>query len=186
MCEGTDQLSCGTSQVRNEIASRLEDLRDNPYRQETPLIYHLDVAAMYPNIILTNRLQPDALIDESSCAGCDFNRPDKTCDRRMTWSWRGEYFPAKRNEINMIKNQLSLEKFPPKKTGAPERPWHVLTEIEQSALLQKRVAEYSRKVYKRMHETRVVERESIVCQRETPFYVDTVKAFRDRRYEYKG
>ena len=28
-----------------------------PAREETPLIYHLDVAAMYPNIILTNRCQ---------------------------------------------------------------------------------------------------------------------------------
>lgn len=32
-------------------------LRDEPVRDECPLIYHLDVAAMYPNIILTNRLQ---------------------------------------------------------------------------------------------------------------------------------
>lgn len=36
---------------------KLEILRDSPNRDETPLIYHLDVAAMYPNIILTNRLQ---------------------------------------------------------------------------------------------------------------------------------
>ena len=33
-------------------------LRDNPNVKVNPLIYHLDVAAMYPNIILTNRLQP--------------------------------------------------------------------------------------------------------------------------------
>ncbi|RWW20755.1 hypothetical protein GW17_00015113, partial [Ensete ventricosum] len=32
-------------------------LRDHPTCEECPLIYHLDVAAMYPNIILTNRLQ---------------------------------------------------------------------------------------------------------------------------------
>jgi DNA polymerase elongation subunit (family B) len=25
----------------------------------------------------------------------------------------------------------------------------------------------------------------VTCQRENPFYIDTVKAFRDRRYEYK-
>ena len=29
---------------------------------EVPLIYHLDVAAMYPNIILTNRLQPSSIV----------------------------------------------------------------------------------------------------------------------------
>lgn len=31
-------------------------------RDEVPLIYHLDVAAMYPNIILTNRLQPGSRV----------------------------------------------------------------------------------------------------------------------------
>jgi DNA polymerase epsilon subunit 1 len=30
------------------------------------------------------------------------------------------------------------------------------------------------------------ERETTVCMRENSFYVDTVRAFRDRRYEYKG
>lgn len=42
-------------QVRDEIRGKLEALRDAPVRDEVPLIYHLDVAAMYPNIILTNR-----------------------------------------------------------------------------------------------------------------------------------
>jgi DNA polymerase epsilon subunit 1 len=41
-------------------------------------------------------------------------------------------------------------------------------------------------VYRKVHETKVIEKESIVCQRENPFYVDTVRTFRDRRYEYKG
>ena len=39
------------AQVRNQ----LEGLRDNPNIMENPMIYHLDVGAMYPNIILTNR-----------------------------------------------------------------------------------------------------------------------------------
>ena len=30
-------------------------------REENPIIYHLDVGAMYPNIILTNRLQVQGL-----------------------------------------------------------------------------------------------------------------------------
>ena len=42
-------------EVRDAIKAQLESLRDHPNRDETPLIYHLDVAAMYPNIILTNR-----------------------------------------------------------------------------------------------------------------------------------
>lgn len=47
--------------------------------------------AMYPNIILTNRLQPSAMVDETTCAACDFNRPGAICQRSMAWMWRGEY-----------------------------------------------------------------------------------------------
>ena len=61
--------------VIGEIKKILSDLRDTPNRLEKPMIYHLDVGAMYPNIILTNRLQPSALIDEVTCAACDFNKP---------------------------------------------------------------------------------------------------------------
>jgi hypothetical protein len=50
--------------VRGEIVRRLENLRDSPLRKERPLLYHLDVAAMYPNIILTNRLQPAAIVND--------------------------------------------------------------------------------------------------------------------------
>lgn len=35
----------------------LQSLIEHPIRMECPKIYHLDVGAMYPNIILTNRLQ---------------------------------------------------------------------------------------------------------------------------------
>jgi hypothetical protein len=45
---------------------------------------------------------------------------------------------------------------------------------------------YARKVYKKTKDTVVVDRKSTVCQRENPFYIDTVRAFRDRRYVYKG
>ena len=76
-------------EVRAAIAEKLVDLRDNPTQMAKPLIYHLDVAAMYPNIILTNRLQPSAMVTEDVCASCDFNRPGKTCLREMEWLWRG-------------------------------------------------------------------------------------------------
>ena len=42
-------------------------------------------------------------------------------------------------------------------------------------------------VYKRVLEKPITEeRDANICQRENSFYVDTVRAFRDRRYEYKG
>ncbi|KAK0890906.1 DNA polymerase epsilon catalytic subunit, partial [Friedmanniomyces endolithicus] len=76
-------------EIKAQIADRLNQLKTTPNRHEKPSIYHLDVASMYPNIMTTNRLQPDSMIDEAVCAACDFNRPGKTCDRRMPWSWRG-------------------------------------------------------------------------------------------------
>jgi len=98
----------------------------------------------------------------------------------------------------MIKHALNHEDFPPKKPGGPQRKFTDLTESgpqrkftdltesEQTALLHKRLGDYSRKVYKKMKDTKVENREAIICQRENPFYVDTVRRFRDRRYEYKG
>lgn len=174
------------AEVRAEICGMLEELRDHPVRQDKPLIYHLDVAAMYPNIMLSNRLQPDSVVDEAMCASCHFNRPGMSCDKRMKWAWRGEYFPAKRDEINMIRHALDMETFPGRDAQGRTRTYQELSATEQSALLQKRLADYSRKVYKRAHDTKTVVREAIICQRENPFYINTVRDFRDRRYEYKG
>ena len=46
--------------------------------------------------------------------------------------------------------------------------------------------EYCRKAYKKTKITKQEERNTTICQRENSFYVDTVRAFRDRRYEFKG
>lgn len=171
--------------LKQTILNQLTLLRDDPIGLKHPLIYHLDVSAMYPNIILTNRLQPDAIVEESTCAGCDFNEgPDSECQRRLDWLWRSEYFPAKKNEIQMIKNQLSSESFGDK--GDIAKRFVNLSQDEQNILIKKRASEYSRKIYGRIHETALIEKEAIVCQRENPFYIDTVKTFRDRRYEYKA
>ena len=51
-------------EVCDDIREKLCDLRDTPARLENPIIYHLDVGAMYPNIILTNRLQPSAMVSQ--------------------------------------------------------------------------------------------------------------------------
>ncbi|KAL7797281.1 DUF1744 domain-containing protein [Trichoderma ceciliae] len=173
-------------EVKQQIMSKLESLKETPNRNERPLIYHLDVASMYPNIMTTNRLQPDSMISESDCAACDFNRPGKTCDRRMPWAWRGEYLPAKRDEYNMIRHALENEKFPGKAPNAPSRTFQDLSTDEQAALVRKRLQLYSQKVYHKIHDSTTIVREAIICQRENPFYINTVRDFRDRRYDYKG
>lgn len=196
-------------EVMKEITDQLLELKAQPMRLERPLIYHLDVGAMYPNIILTNRLQPCSMVNETICASCDYNKPNAGCQRNMAWMWRGEYsklelflltqvlninkihfilfqVPATRNEYHRIQQQLETEKFPPQFPGGPQRAFHQLTKLEQSELEKKRLSVYCRKAYKKTKLTRIEERTTTVCQKENSFYVDTVRAFRDRRYEYKG
>ncbi|XP_053510024.1 DNA polymerase epsilon catalytic subunit A [Ictalurus furcatus] len=174
------------TEVCDDIKKKLISLKEVPNRIECPLIYHLDVGAMYPNIILTNRLQPSAMVDEATCAACDFNKPGATCQRRMAWQWRGEIMPASRSEFHRIQQQLESEKFPPLFPNGKPRAFHELNREEQARHEKKRLGDYCRKAYKKVHLTRLEERVTTICQRENSFYVDTVRAFRDRRYEFKG
>jgi DNA polymerase epsilon subunit 1 len=166
-------------QIKAEIIKKLEDLRDRPVRTEKPFVYHLDVGAMYPNIILTNRLQPSAIVDDAICAACDFNQSKNNCKRKMNWVWRGDYNPATKSEYDRTKDQLSRETFEDGKS------FHELTESEQASKITKRLKEYSKNAYKKTKVTEEVMREDTVCMRENGFYVDTVREFRDRRYDYK-
>ncbi|BBN04847.1 DNA polymerase epsilon subunit 1 [Marchantia polymorpha subsp. ruderalis] len=187
--EGKMDLDSVTNydEVKHNISTQLEALRDAPNREETPLIYHLDVAAMYPNIILTNRLQPPSIVTDDVCAACDFNRPDKTCLRQLEWVWRGETFSASRSEYNHLKNQIESEQFPPTSEGGDMRYFRDLPKDEQQSKLKDRLKKYCQKVYKRVLDKPISDvRTAGICMRENPFYVDTVRSFRDRRYEYKG
>ncbi|XP_041968884.1 DNA polymerase epsilon catalytic subunit 1 isoform X2 [Aricia agestis] len=173
-------------EVCAEIKEKLQHMKDHPRRDENPLIYHLDVGAMYPNIILTNRLQPSAMVGPSACAACAHNRPGATCQRDMEWLWRGDFLPATRSEYQRIQQQLETEKFPPLHPGGPPRAFHSLPKEEQAAYEKKRLADYCKVAYKKTKVTRTEVRKTTICQKENSFYVDTVRAFRDRRYEYKA
>jgi len=190
-------------EIKEDIIQRLQHLKNVPNRLENPNIYHLDVGAMYPNIILTNRLQPSAIVDSTICAQCDLNRPNARCQRKMDWIWRGTYVPATRNELQRIQLQLENERFQfngqsiEKKHFADQTKkdfnqnsntlsFHELSQETQISIERKRLADYCRKAYKKVNHTREEIRETTVCQCENSFYVDTVRAFRDRRYEYKG
>ncbi|EDO19087.1 hypothetical protein Kpol_2000p54 [Vanderwaltozyma polyspora DSM 70294] len=175
-------------EIKNDITTKLLDMKNNLDRDELPLIYHVDVASMYPNIMTTNRLQPDSMKTERDCASCDFNRPGKNCDRRLKWAWRGNFFPSKMDEYNMVKRALQNETFK-NKNKFSKKPFLTFDELsytDQVTHIKKRLTDYSKKVYHRTKVAEVVEREAIVCQRENPFYVNTVRSFRDRRYEFKG
>ncbi|GMF20503.1 unnamed protein product [Phytophthora lilii] len=198
-------------EVRKDIVDRLVALRERPNRKEMPLIYHLDVAAMYPNIILTNRLQPCAIVNEADCAACSYNtecgraaikEKDASCQREMDWVWRGDFYPATRPEYYSIKTQLEYENFPLDREGGAANedsrkssngsgpgatvPFAQLPTDKQEQLLKQRFKSYCSSVYKKTKVTEEQKRSATVCMRENPFYVNTVRAFRDRRYEYKG
>ncbi|KAJ0409994.1 hypothetical protein ATCC90586_009671 [Pythium insidiosum] len=197
--------------VKQAIYDELQALKDKPVRREKPLIYHLDVGAMYPNIILTNRLQPCAIVTEADCAACVYNtecgrsalqRKKKTeeeigassCQRVMDWVWRGDYYPASRAEYMAIKTQLEYENFPANSGKVDDPvpgksnevvPFRELKADRQRQLAKTRLKHYCSSVYKKLKVTSEEKRSATVCMRENSFYVDTVRAFRDRRYDYK-
>ncbi|KAK2950236.1 putative DNA polymerase epsilon catalytic subunit A [Blattamonas nauphoetae] len=141
-------------------------LRDNPEFITTPLIYHLDIAAMYPNIILTNRLQPVAIVSQNKeCVRCTFNSEENRCQRKLPWCWRGEVYECEKNQQDIIKAQLIAE------LGDNSN------KTEEEKALIKTTGHRTKKTRER--------REDIVCQRENNFYIRMVRDFRDRRYEYK-
>ncbi|KAK8952512.1 DNA polymerase epsilon catalytic subunit A [Platanthera zijinensis] len=172
--------------VKNAIMEKLILLRDQPTREECPLIYHLDVAAMYPNIILTNRLQPPSIVSDVICTACDFNRPGKNCLRKLEWVWRGETYMAKKSDYYHIKKQIESELIE-SNDNKSMKSFIELPKAEQQLKLKERLKKYCQKAYKRVLDKPTMEvREAGICMRENPFYVDTVRSFRDRRYEYKG
>ncbi|KAL3518505.1 hypothetical protein ACH5RR_021094 [Cinchona calisaya] len=174
------------AEVKDAISEKLIQLRDDPVREECPLIYHLDVAAMYPNIILTNRLQPPSIVMDEICTACDFNRPGKNCLRKLEWVWRGETYMAKRSDYHHLKRQLESEVVE-RVDGQLAKSFLELPKAEQQSKLKDRLKKYCQKAYKRVLDKPVTElREAGICMRENSFYIDTVRSFRDRRYEYKG
>lgn len=99
----------------------------------------------------------------------------------MQWVWRGDYNPATKGEYDRTRDQLMRE------TGVDgtDRPFHELDEKEQARAISNRLKLYSKNAYKKTKVTEEITRTDTVCMRENDFYVDTVRQFRDRRYEYK-
>ncbi|OAF72015.1 DNA polymerase epsilon catalytic subunit A [Intoshia linei] len=179
------------SEIKQEIINQLNHLSNNLILNEFPTIYHFDVSAMYPNIILTNRLQPYSIVNQEICGACDFNTANAKCQKRMDWTWRGEMFPANKHEIASIEKQLEGEYFnqkyvTPSETITESKTFYQLPIQVRIEETKKRLTEYCRKAYRKVKLKSEGNRSETVCQRENSFYVDTVRAFRDRRYIYKG
>lgn len=180
--EGKGGVKSGGKKVKKSSYRVIKD--------EFPLIYHLDVGAMYPNIILSNRLQPAAIVTKEFCNACSYNDPSNKCKRDMDWKWRGDLYMATRADVRSIQNEMENDKrrYNQKDRDTDEIKrvkWSELREAEQVAEIQKAVREFSQKAYRRVKSSVYEDKTDTVCQRENPFYVDTVRMFRDRRYEFK-
>lgn len=142
---------------------------------------------MYPNIILSNRLQPVAIVNDNICAGCLFNKEENDCKRRLEWQWKGEIFPLNRNEVAMVKARLEMEEEAQEEKD--QAAGNNLIEKKQQTFAEKlkaRIKQYCSSSYKKVHTTSIELKTDTVCMRENPFYVDTVRDFRDRRYDFKN
>ena len=133
---------------------------------------------MYPNIILTNRLQPSAIVNDATCAACDFNQAKNGCKRRMDWVWRGDYTPASKNEYDRTKDQLSRENM----DGVA---FNSLPDLEQARLVSARLKTYARKAYKKTKVTEEVTRKDTVCMRENDFHRGR-KPILEQRHHVQG
>ena len=85
---------------------------------------------------------------------------------------------ARYAEYEQMRTQLRYE-------TVDGQPFHALPAAEQAKATKARLKGYCQKVYKKTKVTEEVARVDTVCMRENPFYVNTVRNFRDRRYDYK-
>ncbi len=84
---------------------------------------------------------------DEDCVACDFNRPGKTCLRKMAWEWRGEAYAASASEYYALKNQLESERFPSEEPGGPPRFYGQLPAEERAKLLKERLKKYCQRVH---------------------------------------
>jgi DNA polymerase epsilon subunit 1 len=164
-------------EVKRQVTEKLNEFMNSEKKtiEREPLIYHVDVSAMYPNIILSNRLQPVAIVNDEICASCCFNVEGSNCKRYLDWQWKVSHYPLTKREYEDIKKRLLIELEKEK----------YLPSNEIKLRLQQRIKAYCSNVYKQLHVNKTILKNDIVCMRENSFYVDTVRDFRDRRYQFK-
>ncbi|UKK02958.2 DNA polymerase epsilon catalytic subunit [Theileria orientalis] len=156
-------------------------------------------------------LQPTAIVTEKFCEKCSYYSESHLCQKRMKWKQRLEVSPIDKSQILVLlqnlksrtyqgasaskyESRIKVEQEEDSEAESEEsegnvkvafRTWDQLTEREQGAQLQKAVKNHSQKIFKKTKIYKEADVESIICQRENHFYVQTVMTFRDRRYTFK-
>ncbi|KAL8432970.1 hypothetical protein Efla_001178 [Eimeria flavescens] len=189
-----------------DIKERLFKLQNSPFLKARPVLLHLDVAAMYPNIILTHRLQPPAIKTQQQCRECPWYEQASECQRRLRWRRKLEVSPAEKGAILSLQQELQTrmhdvsaptadvsnskrrgnrgigggQEQAPEKKGANEESSSgsdpEMREAEKQKAAKKGAAamkSWNDLTERQKHAELEVDEESIVCQRENPFYVET-------------
>jgi DNA polymerase epsilon subunit 1 len=93
---------------------------------------------------------------------------------------------GKKSDYYHLKKQIESEFVDAGANIMSSKSFLDLPKVDQQSKLKERLKKYCQKAYKRVLDKPITEvREAGICMRENPFYVDTVRSFRDRRYEYK-
>lgn len=159
--EGIDCDPGALDSTARRLRGELEDfLRDAEAKKRMSYgIYHYDVKAMYPSIILTYKLQPHAVRTEGPC--CD------DCVS-MTWEWKARVYDMSPREYEERVSSRCKEDVTKSELVAKCR------EVMRSDKKKKPLSDHNRDV------------EVWVCQRETPFFVNVVQELKDVRDNCKA
>jgi DNA polymerase epsilon subunit 1 len=171
--EETGKKVKNREQIKDIIRSKLEKMLafGKKYRGKV-LLWHIDVKAMYPNIILTYKIQKHAIVTEEICKHCKLNTGDCWVDKKYI-------------EV------LSVFQTIPEEVERAQRIYDTNPKKDKSfSNIVKSVLDDARKNHTRRVPayTRSKERElsTRFCQKAYDLYVSCVKDFRDFRYKYKG
>ncbi|XP_075591225.1 DNA polymerase epsilon catalytic subunit 1 [Dermatophagoides farinae] len=183
-------VSTNWDSIKVEITEKLNLLKSLRQFDMEPLIYHFDVGAMYPNIILTNRLQPYAIIDDQKCSKCVYSDEQQYCKKKMNWIRKSSMINLERHIVEQVEQSLKSQLFEDEtkltKNDTNTVPYYSLPVRKRKEIKVQKLKFLSAQLNKNKSQKKYEELlEANVCQRSNDFYIETVRAFRDRRMIYK-
>lgn len=144
-----------------------------------PLIVHVDVASMYPSIIINWNLNPYAVVYEDDCAACPYHweqcHEEHQCWVNMDWTPNYEVIHIPTALKATVDRQIAAL------NTDPEHPLKYKEKIKMYDTAMKTMRGKKRvKLEYQMPET------SRFCQKAMRFFADAVRSFRMERLKYKS
>lgn len=172
----TELITNIVSQFNYIIENATPDPNDLDFAEieAEPLLIHIDVASMYPSIIINWNLQPYSIVDEEYCNNCEYHYKE---GERPCW-FEHEWYPQYK-VVHISKE--NREKFDEK----------IKNNYNHDSITHDKIVKlyksktYSMKGSKRSNFTYVFPTKSRVCQKSFKFFAYAVRDFRNQRYHYK-